>query len=90
MVGCGAKVLGPFKVGDNAKIAAGAVVLDAVEAGATAVGVPARSVKKTGAVPCQDLDQVHIPDPITAEIQRLEKRIKELEKQVGGTKDENL
>jgi serine O-acetyltransferase len=80
MVGCGAKVLGPFKVGDNAKIAAGAVVLDAVEAGATAVGVPARSVKKAGAAPCQDLDQVHIPDPISQELCRMRAQIEELVK----------
>ena len=80
MVGCGAKVLGPFKVGDNAKIAAGAVVLDAVEAGATAVGVPARSVKKADAVPCQDLDQVHIPDPISQELCRMRAQIEELVK----------
>ncbi len=80
MVGCGAKVLGPFKVGDNAKIAAGAVVLDAVEAGATAVGVPARSVKKAEAVPCQDLDQVHIPDPISQELCRMRAQIEELVK----------
>ena len=45
MVGSGAKVLGPFKVGDNARVAAGAVVLDEVPANATAVGVPARVVR---------------------------------------------
>ncbi len=44
MIGSGAKVLGPFNVGDNAKIAAGAVVLKEVPAGATAVGVPARII----------------------------------------------
>lgn len=62
MVGAGAKVLGPFTVGDGAKIAAGAVVLEAVPENSTAVGVPARVVgrpKKTEA-----LDQVHIPDPV--------------------------
>ncbi|MBQ7799303.1 MAG: serine O-acetyltransferase, partial [Oscillospiraceae bacterium] len=63
MVGSGAKVLGPFKVGDNAKIAAGAVVLDEVAPGATAVGVPARAVVRKGEKPpCSDMDQIHIPD----------------------------
>ena len=42
MVGSGAKVLGPFTVGDNARIAAGAVVLSAVPEDCTAVGVPAQ------------------------------------------------
>ena len=45
MVGAGAKVLGPFKVGDNSRIAAGAVVLSEVPENSTAVGVPARVVK---------------------------------------------
>lgn len=47
-IGAGAKVLGPFTVGDNARVAAGAVVLDAVPEGATAVGVPARVVRING------------------------------------------
>lgn len=42
MVGAGAKVLGPFTIGDNAKIAANAVVLEKVPADSTAVGIPAR------------------------------------------------
>ena len=48
LVGSGAKVLGPFTVGDNARIAAGAVVLSEVPPNATAVGVPARIVKLNG------------------------------------------
>ncbi len=87
MVGSGARVLGPFKVGDNVKIAANAVVLEAIPENCTAVGVPARVVKRGGVkTACSDLDQVHIPDPIAQElcamriqIERMEKRIKELE-----------
>lgn len=89
MVGSGAKVLGPFKVGDNVKIAAGAVVLEELPANCTAVGVPAKVVRMYGKkMPCpvESLDQVHIPDPIESEIcmlrrqvDRLEKRIAELE-----------
>ena len=83
MVGSGAKVLGPFTVGDNAKIAAGAVVLDTVAPGATAVGVPARAVKKSSVqAPAQDLDQVHIPDPVSQELCRLREQINRLEKQL--------
>ncbi len=85
MVGSGAKVLGPFTVGDNAKIAAGAVVLDTVPENATAVGVPARIIytgdakKKTV---CNDLDQIHIPDPVSQELCKLYRRIDNLEKQL--------
>ena len=45
LVGAGAKVLGPIKIGDYAKIGAGAVVLKEVSSRATVVGVPARQVK---------------------------------------------
>ena len=83
LVGCGAKVLGPFTVGDNAKVAANAVVLKAVPPNSTAVGIPARIVRTGGKrVPQIDLDQIHIPDPVAQELSRLGKRIAELEKQL--------
>ena len=88
MVGCGAKVLGPFKVGDNSKIAANAVVLEPVPANCTAVGVPARVVKQNGKRTL-DLDQVHIPDPVSQELckdrmelEKLRRRVEELEKRL--------
>lgn len=89
MVGSGAKVLGPFKVGDGAKIAAGAVVLSEVAPGATAVGVPAKAVvKKTEEErKTQDLDQVHIPDPVSQELNKLKEQIAELEKQLDNIKN---
>lgn len=86
MVGCGAKVLGPFKVGDNAKIAANAVVLDAVPPNATAVGVPARIVRRNG-VRVNDLDQVHIPDPVSQELCRQRAKIEELEREIEDIKN---
>ncbi|MCX7715547.1 MAG: serine O-acetyltransferase [Clostridia bacterium] len=91
MVGSGAKVLGPFKVGDNSKIAAGAVVLSEVPNDSTCVGVPARIVKCEGkrVEHTVDLDQVAIPDPVSMQlctlsvhITNLEKRIAELEKEL--------
>ena len=66
MVGAGARVLGPMKIGDNSKIAANAVVLEEVPPNCTAVGVPARVVKRDGVrVSDCDLDQIHIPDPVS-------------------------
>lgn len=83
MVGAGAKVLGPFKVGDNVKIAANAVVLAEVPPDSTAVGIPARIIKRGSAkLPTQDLDQIHIPDPVAQEINRLERHIEELESEL--------
>ena len=83
MVGAGAKVHGPIEIGNDVRIAAGAVVLQDIPSESTAVGVPARVVRRHGEK-VVDLDQVHIPDPITQEIQRLEQRIKDLESQLGG------
>jgi serine O-acetyltransferase len=94
MVGCGAKVLGPLKVGDNAKIAANAVVLSPVPANSTAVGVPAKIVRQNGKRTL-DLDQVHIPDPMFQELCRhrkyisdLEDRVAELEKIIDNKKEQ--
>ncbi len=92
MVGSGAKVLGPFKVGSNSKIAANAVVLDEIPENSTAVGIPARIVKRAGSKvsPC-DLDQVHLPDPVAQELCKLTLRIEQLEKQLAekeGKEDE--
>ncbi|MGN0546120.1 MAG: serine O-acetyltransferase EpsC [Acutalibacteraceae bacterium] len=78
MIGSGAKVLGPVKIGDNSKIAAGAVVLTDIPPDSTAVGVPAKVVRREG-IRVNDLDQIHIPDPVAQEIARLESKIIELE-----------
>lgn len=83
MIGCGAKVLGPFKVGDNSKVASNAVVLKEIPPNCTAVGIPARVVRSGGErVPQSDLDQIHIPDPVAQELRRLEERIATLEREL--------
>ena len=78
MVGSGAKVLGPFKVGDNARIAANAVVLREVPANATVVGVPGHVVRLSG----EKLDHIHTPDPVMLEIEQLRLKLLELEAKV--------
>ena len=85
LVGAGAKVLGPFTVGDNARVAAGAVVLDAVPPDATAVGVPARVVRIGGKRvqhPCDDMDQIHVADPVSMELCRLRGEMERLQKRL--------
>ena len=76
IVGAGAKVLGPFRVGNNARIAANAVVLREVPDNATVVGVPGRIVRLSG----EKLDHIHTPDPVMLEITALQERIARLEK----------
>ncbi len=80
MIGSGAKVLGPFTVGDNAKIAANSVVLRPVPPNCTVVGIPGHIVRVEGA----KLDHTHTPDPIQLEIDALRKRIEDLEARLGG------
>lgn len=87
MVGAGAKVLGPITIGDNTRIAAGAVVLDDIPADCTAVGVPARVVK-IGGIRVDDLDQIHIPDPVSQELCRLEGEIQKLKTKIDSIKNE--
>lgn len=81
MIGAGAKVLGPFKVGDNSNIAAGAVVLEEIPPDCTAVGVPARVVKRNG-LRVDSLDQVHIPDPVSQELCRMRVQVERLKKEL--------
>ena len=88
-MGSGAKVLGPFTVGDNARIAAGAVVLSEVPPSCTAVGVPARIARVAGqpVYYADDVDQIHMADPLLEEINTLTARLEALEKQLSATKD---
>ncbi len=81
MISAGAKILGPFTVGKNAKIGAGSIVLKEVPPNATVVGVPGRVVKLNG-VRVDDLDQT-LPDPIMDEISKLNAKIDELYSLVG-------
>ncbi len=81
LVGAGAKVLGPLTIGNNVNVAAGAVVLDNIPENSTAVGVPARVVRRNGKK-IADLDHVHIPDPISQELCKLQNQIDKLKKQL--------
>lgn len=87
MIASGAKILGPFKIGDHSKVGAGSVVLKEVPEHCTVVGVPGRIVKqnykKVDEDKLCDMDQVHLPNPVEREFECLRNRLKELEKMVG-------
>lgn len=92
MIGAGAKVLGPITIGKNAKVAAGAVVVRDVDANCTVVGVPGSVVRIDGE-PVDDLDQIHIPDPLMNAIKANEAKIAQLEKEIKALeeiKNENI
>ena len=85
MVSTGAKVLGPFKVGDNARIAANAVVLQEVPANATAVGIPAQIVRVQGEKVkkyVDEVDQTSVENPTLKKIDALTRRLEELEQKM--------
>ena len=68
LVGAGAKILGPIKVGAGARIGANSVVVEDVPPGVTAVGIPARIVREParrgGAGGGINLDHHLIADPV--------------------------
>ena len=84
LVSTGAKVLGPFKVGDNSRIAANAVVLSEIPPNATAVGVPARTVRIAGEKVdfAGQVEQIHVTDPVQKDLQALSSRLEWLEQLV--------
>ncbi|WP_409968305.1 serine O-acetyltransferase [Bengtsoniella intestinalis] len=94
LIGSGARVLGPFTVGDNARIAANAVVLKEIPDCATAVGVPARVVRVDGQVVshnyADEIDQVNVIDPVRQALDELRAKVEDLEQQLQQEKQNNL
>ena len=83
MVSTGAKVLGSIQVGDNAKIGAGAVVLQNVPPNTTVVGVPGRVVVQNGVRVRNDIDMLQpVLDPVAKMIECMQHKINELENRI--------
>ena len=80
VIGSGAKVLGPFTVGEGSKIGAGAIVLKEVPPNCTVVGNPGRVVRRDDQRVEIDLDQVNLPDPVKERILALTARVAGLER----------
>lgn len=98
LIGAGAKVLGPFRVGDGAKVGAGSIVLEEVPDNCTIVGNPGRIVrcygKQRSCLPEEEMDQINLPDPIESELKLMRQQMLNMEKQILALskekKDENL
>ena len=89
VIGAGAVLLGPIRVGDGAKIGAGSVVIHDIPPQKTVVGVPAR-VAGEHAHLLVDLEHANLPDPVVDTLQHLldelhkvKKRVAEHEKKLG-------
>ena len=72
--------LGPFKVGDNSRVAANSVVLSEIPPDSTAVGVPARIIRIAGKKVnyVGDVDQVSVSDPVGMELAALRRELDDL------------
>ncbi len=80
LIGTGAKVLGPLKIGDNSRVAANSVVLRDIPPDSTAVGVPAKVVRVEGRRVnfAGEVDQIHVTDPVWQELAELKKQLAQL------------
>ncbi|MDR3243059.1 MAG: serine O-acetyltransferase [Clostridiales Family XIII bacterium] len=84
VISVGAKVLGPFRVGDDSKIGAGSVVLEEIPPDCTVVGIPGKIIKRNK-YKNEDMNQIDLPDPVAAEIEYLRGRVAALEKRLKET-----
>lgn len=79
VVGSGAKLLGPIRVGRASKVGANSVVIHDVPANSTVVGNPGHPVRIDGRRTDPDADWAHLPDPVADAIKALAARVAELE-----------
>lgn len=92
VISAGAKVLGSFRVGEYARIGAGAVVLREVPPNSTVVGVPGRVVRENGERVSDDtlLDHANLPDPVEVMFRNMLNRIGQLEQRLYELESEKL
>ncbi|WP_456342267.1 serine O-acetyltransferase [Thermovibrio sp.] len=89
VIGAGAKVLGPVKVGDNCKIGANSVVIKDVPPNSTVVGIPGKVVRREGIKPTRvDLEHGKLPDPVMESLKQMLDIIHDLELEVKTLKKE--
>jgi serine O-acetyltransferase len=89
VIGAGAKVLGPVKVGDNCKIGANSVVIKDVPPNSTVVGIPGKVVRREGMRPTRvDLEHGKLPDPVMESLKQMLDIIHDLELEVKALKKE--
>ena len=84
VIGAGATILGPVKIGDGARIGSGSVVVKSVPAGTTVVGIPGKVMERKRRLvkPLIDLEHGRLPDPVAEAVNILVKRIGELEDRI--------
>jgi len=82
LIGCGATVLGNIRIGENARVGAGSVVVKDVKPDSTVVGIPSSEVNsatRSRSHPSTKLDHQDISDPVRNYLKELEERLAFLE-----------
>lgn len=82
VVGVGAKILGPVKIGDNTKIGANSVVVDEIPPNSIVVGIPGKVVFRVEGDKRIQMDTGFMPDPQSKAIANLLERVKQLEEKL--------
>jgi serine O-acetyltransferase len=82
VIGAGAKVLGPVKIGDNTRIGANSVVISEIPSNSVVVGIPGKVVFRVEGEKRIALDREFMPDPQAIAIKSLLDRVKQLEEKV--------
>ncbi len=89
VIGAGAKVLGPIKIGNNCKIGSNSVVVRDVPPNSTVVGIPGRIVKRDGIRTTRvDLEHGHLPDPVMETLKQMLDMIHSLEVEIETLKED--
>jgi len=88
VIGNGARILGSFEVGANSRVGAGAVVIEPVPPNSTVVGNPGRIVKQNGRK-VDRLDHAHLPDPVAAVLDSMQKDLDQLSSRIRTLEAEN-
>jgi serine O-acetyltransferase len=82
VIGAGAKVLGPVKIGDNTKIGANSVVVSEIPPNSIVVGIPGKVVFRVEGENRIQMDSSFMPDPQSRAIASLIERVKRLEEKL--------
>ena len=86
VVGTGAKILGPVKIGDNTKVGANSVVVTEIPPNSIVVGIPAKVVFRAEGEKRIQMDTGFMPDPQARALASLMERVKQLEEKVDKNK----